>query len=281
MAVSDFESHALLPTGSSSVVNLQFTMKYNSDYDGHIRTNYYENSYSIRYVVNATTVYIKSGLGLWETGTGSGTIQRKSALDLPTTPFGSPAIWYTLSAADVTATGITSGVPFDIMVDLKYYGDSVWTTVIDETVTLTISGGSLSKPTTPTPANSATEVDFSGFELSWVNGGGATQYDVFIGVSGSLTLVSSGQAGTSYTTTLDELQLIYDATPINQIIYWRVDASDGSSTVTGDEWNFDARPAKVTTPSPANAAMGIRLFPTYGWTASTIADTYNLTITVS
>ena len=137
-----------------------------------------------------------------------------------------------------------------------------------------------SKPTTPTPANDATEVDFTGFQLSWVDGGGATSYDVYIGTSGSLTLVSDGQAGTTYTTTLAELQTIFAATPINQVIYWRVDAVNAVGTTTGDEWNFDARPAKVTTPYPAALATGIRLYPTYTWAASTVATSYNLSISI-
>jgi len=107
---------------------------------------------------------------------------------------------------------------------------------------------SLSKPTNPTPANaSGPGVDVSDSTLSWEDGGGAETYDVYIGVSGSLVKVSSNQAGTSYVFNMSEV-------PENQRIYWRVDATDGVDTVTGDEWNFDARPAKATNPLPANNA---------------------------
>ncbi|MBE3045975.1 hypothetical protein IMZ48_26240 [Candidatus Bathyarchaeota archaeon] len=124
---------------------------------------------------------------------------------------------------------------------------------------------SLSKPTTPTPTNNATEVDFTGFQLSWVNGGGATAYKIYIGPSGSLVQVGSQQSGTNYITTLSELQTIFAATPINQKIYWRADATDGATWVTGDEWNFDARPAKATTPGPANSATGIARVQDLTW----------------
>ncbi len=163
---------------------------------------------------------------------------------------------------------------------LYFFLNSTWAAAPDADVGFelygTATGGGLSKPTTPTPSNGATAVDFTGFQFSWVNGGGATAYDVYIGPTGNLIRVSTGQVGTSYTTSLSELQSIFAATPINQKIYWRVDASDESDSVTGDEWNFDARPAKVTTPDPAISATGIRLFPTYGWTVSSIATSYNL-----
>lgn len=133
------------------------------------------------------------------------------------------------------------------------------------------------KPTNPTPANSATEVDFSGFQLSWNDGGSTDTYDVYIGPSGSLTQVSSAQAGTTYTTTLAELESIFGVSPINQKIYWRVDATADGDTATGDEWNFDARPGAASNPTPADEATGITLDElTAEWDAGANADTYDL-----
>ena len=137
------------------------------------------------------------------------------------------------------------------------------------------------KPTDPAPADaSGPGIDFSGFTLSWVDGGGAETYDVYIGESGDLTQVSLGQVGTSYVTDLDELETIFDASPVDQVVYWRVDAKAGESTATGDEWSFDPRPAQVTNPTPTNAATGQRLYPTYAWGAAAEADTYTLDVTV-
>lgn len=115
------------------------------------------------------------------------------------------------------------------------------------------------KAANPTPTNNDTEVDFSSFGLSWNDGGGADTYNVYIGESGNLTLVSSGQSGISYTTTLNELETIFSASPINQKIYWRIDSTNDYGTTTGDEWNFDARPAKASNPTPADATEDITL----------------------
>lgn len=126
-----------------------------------------------------------------------------------------------------------------------------------------------SKPTTPTPTNNDTEVDFSGFVLSWVTGGDTDTYNVWIGPSGSLVEVSHGQVGTNYTTNIDEV-------PLNQKIYWRVDATNEYDTTTGTTWNFDARPRKVdgATTTPADEATGITLHSTTG---SWIAPSANTT----
>lgn len=106
------------------------------------------------------------------------------------------------------------------------------------------------KPVNPTPENDDTGVDFSGFQLSWEDGGGADTYNVYMGESGDLTLMSSAQAGVTYTTSLAELETVFESLPINQKVYWRVDATNDAGTTTGDEWNFDARPGKAKIPIP-------------------------------
>jgi hypothetical protein len=129
----------------------------------------------------------------------------------------------------------------------------------------------LSKPTTPTPANSSGPgINFSGFQLSWVDGGGATKYDVYIGG----IKVSTHQPGTSYVTSLSQV-------PYNQVINWQVNAfDDDENEVDGDLWTFDARPAKVTYTAPANTSIGQRLYPTYTWGAADQATTYTFNVSV-
>ena len=114
-----------------------------------------------------------------------------------------------------------------------------------------------SKPTTPSPANGATEEDFSALGLSWVDGGGADTFNVYMGPSGSLSLISSAQAGTTLTVDMEDV-------PLEQVIYWRVDATNDEGTTEGDTWHFDARPAKVSTFTPANEATGLTLDATTG-----------------
>ena len=134
------------------------------------------------------------------------------------------------------------------------------------------------KSTNPTPSDSDTEVDFSGLELSWEDGGGADTYNIYIGKTGDLDLVSSTQEGVTYTATLSELATIFGADPINQKIYWRVDATNDAGTTTGDEWNFDPRPGKVDTTTPTHEASGVTLDDTTGsWDApSDNTDSYDV-----
>ena len=141
-------------------------------------------------------------------------------------------------------------------------------------------GGGPTKTESPTPTDSDTGVDFSGLQLSWDDGGGADTFNVYIGETGSLTRVSLLQAGTTYTTTMAELESIFGTSPIDQKIYWRVDATNVTATTEGDEWNFDARPAKATVPSPTNTATGTVLGLTTTWTGGATATTYNMLVDV-
>jgi len=86
------------------------------------------------------------------------------------------------------------------------------------------------------------------------------------------------RAGTTYTTTFAELATIFGVDPINQKIYWRVDATNDSGTTTGDEWNFDARPGKIDTTTPTHEASDITLDATTGsWDApSANTDSYGV-----
>ncbi|NNL04267.1 MAG: tandem-95 repeat protein [Xanthomonadales bacterium] len=81
----------------------------------------------------------------------------------------------------------------------------------------------------PSPANGATGVPVSA-TLSWNAGSGAELHDVYFGtVSGSLSLVSEDQVGTSY-----EPGALSTATTY----YWRIDEQNGVGTTAGTEWSF-------------------------------------------
>lgn len=115
---------------------------------------------------------------------------------------------------------------------------------------------SLSKPTTPSPANgSGPGINFTNRTVSWVNGGGAETYTIRMDSGGTpYNVVSLSQTGTSYTIPEADISRYQD-----NIISWRVDAEAGGETVTGDVWTFDPRPAKATTPSPTNGASNTAL----------------------
>ena len=85
-------------------------------------------------------------------------------------------------------------------------------------------------PITPSPATAATAVAQLP-TLSWAAVTGATGYDVYLGTtSGSLTLVSSNQAGTTYSPSLSALTLYY----------WRVVSRNQYGPATGGctQWSF-------------------------------------------
>jgi hypothetical protein len=191
----------------------------------------------------------------------------------------------TSPAATVKATG--PGGPENDFQELAYIlpgvpAAGVWYlrgTYLGHTFETTVGIGTISKPVNPTPANnSGPGVDFSEFVLDWEDGGGGDTYDVYIGSSASeedLVLVSEGQSGTSYVTSLEEL-------PHDQRIYWKVDAWDGGNYAEGDVWNFDPRPAKPTNPTPTDAATKQNLgFAALLWEDGGAAATYDVTFSGS
>ncbi len=107
------------------------------------------------------------------------------------------------------------------------------------------------KATNPTPANSAT-VDFSDLTLSWDDGGGADTFNVYLGPQGSLSLISSAQAGTTKVVGTGDV-------PWGEDVYWRIDSTNGAGTTTGDTWSFTTLPEKVATPTPTDDQEDIEI----------------------
>lgn len=92
------------------------------------------------------------------------------------------------------------------------------------------------KPINPAPANSATDVTLDQATITWENGGGATSYDVYFGLtSGGLIKVSSGQVGTSFTITGITYGSLFDYLVSRS---WRIDAVNNAGTTAGDVWTF-------------------------------------------
>ncbi len=104
---------------------------------------------------------------------------------------------------------------------------------------IVVTGAELPAPTkanTPAPTNANTSVTLDQATITWDDGGGADTFNVYYGTdSGSLTLVSSAQAGTSFTVTG-----ITDGAPYSYLStrYWRIDSTNNAGTTTGDEWSF-------------------------------------------
>ena len=85
------------------------------------------------------------------------------------------------------------------------------------------------KAVNPDPSDNASGVPVNA-TLSWSAGAGTDTHDVYFGTtSGALTLVSGGQAGTSYSP---------ETLGTSSIYYWRVDETNVVGTTVGDEWSF-------------------------------------------
>jgi len=130
------------------------------------------------------------------------------------------------------------------------------------------------KASNPTPADTATGVDFSTPTLDW-DGNGDT-YDVRGGAAGNFVLLASGLADSTYT--LTEQQKTFFK---NGVVTWRVDSTKDGDTLTGDDWTFDPRPGQATNPTPTNAGSDISLEQQFSWDAVDYTDTYDVVISGS
>jgi hypothetical protein len=98
-----------------------------------------------------------------------------------------------------------------------------------------VAAGLPSKATNPDPAHTGTGISITN-DLSWVNGGGALNYDVRFGTS-SPGAVQGNQDGSTF----DTSTMLYD-----QLYYWRIDANNASGLTTGDVWSFTTEAAPTT-----------------------------------
>jgi len=142
-----------------------------------------------------------------------------------------------------------------------------------DSFTFEVLGGSSapSKASNPSPADTATEVDFSTPTLSW-DGDGDT-YDVWGGAAGNWVKLAEGISNTYYTLSESEKTLFK-----NGVVTWRVDSTNEYGTTTGDDWTFDPRPGKPTNPTPSDTDVDISLSQVFSWDVATNADTYNVII---
>jgi flagellar hook assembly protein FlgD len=116
--------------------------------------------------------------------------------------------------------------------------------------TVTIGNNPPNAPSNPNPTSGATGVWVSS-TLSWTGGdpdGDATTYDVYFGTSSSPTKVATGLTSTSYSPGT----LNYGTT-----YYWKIVASDGLATTSGQVWSFTTsvepiQPPSVVTQSATN-----------------------------
>jgi hypothetical protein len=135
-----------------------------------------------------------------------------------------------------SADTISIALPYDGLTDEM----TVWKTALTTAQIEAIRDGNYTppeKPTTPDPADDATDISVTA-DLSWEDGGGADTYDVYFGTDPeALDLVSEGQAGTSY----DPPGSLDAETEY----FWRIDAVNAYGTTEGDVWSFTTGAAGI------------------------------------
>lgn len=160
----------------------------------------------------------------------------------------------------LTTYPLVNGVTYQWRVD----GITDYAVTTGDTWTFTVGGDGPAKPINPTPAHEQSEFEFDS-TLSWEDGGGATSYNVYVGVDGDLTLVSEEQETLSFVLNASGIALFFYIDPEtheivrNSNCYWRVDAVNEVGTTTGDIWWFDPKPTKPINPTPENETSGITL----------------------
>lgn len=125
----------------------------------------------------------------------------------------------------------------------------------------------LEPPLTPTLVAPATDASTRGpFTLRWSSTGAIT-YDVLFGTASQpVTVVSTGQTGTSYVPTVTA----------GTTYYWRIIAHNNDGDTTGPIWSFTAlAPATPSGPSPVDLGIST-LTPSLSWAAADGAMSYDV-----
>jgi hypothetical protein len=159
-------------------------------------------------------------------------------------------------------------------------GSTTPTTLYDGTWTWVMSpnNSSLAKPNTPSPASGATVYTIT--DLTWLPGSPTHTWDLYLGTdANNLSLVASGLTTPEYKMACLDFQKKY---------YWKVNEFNGSSTISGDVWNFTtydytklfwfeyANQAALDSEwTPANSQIAVSTNPARG--AASLAMTYNNT----
>lgn len=131
--------------------------------------------------------------------------------------------------------------------------------------------------TTPTPADSATDVVVDS-AMTWVDGGEADTFDVYLSLDNTFTV---GELIADDTATLS----VTPARVYSTTYYWRVDASNSYGSTTGSTWSFETEaapvdpplpPTKSTIGLPANAATAQLITVDVSWTDGGGATSYDV-----
>lgn len=173
---------------------------------------------------------------------------------------------YTLSVT-APAAG-TNNLTFNVVRELVAWFGGPYTsgtqTIIDKPVCAT---------STLSPGNGATGVcSNSVSSISWASVSGATSYDVYFGTSASPPLVSSNQAGTSYST---------GPLTTSQTYYWRVVPKNSCGSASGCSTYSFSTAAPISAPSASTATSVSCNNFTANWGVTSGAASYRLDVSTS
>ena len=132
---------------------------------------------------------------------------------------------------------------------------STWTAYTGEDYMFEVYGTAVtpSKPTTPSPANTATNITLDQATLSWTAGANTDTFNIYFGESGSEVLVAEDQDVSDEDWAIVSLPLSY-----NTIYGWRVDAKNTNGTTTGDTWTFTTITFAPPVPTGKNTMQVIK-----------------------
>ena len=147
--------------------------------------------------------------------------------------------WYDMSQAVISSYGTgTSEFTVDgdsdgnysvVNVNVNYTNTEV---AICDKIELVTSAATPEQATSPSPADSATDVAIDA-DLSWTAGSGATSRDVYFG-----TTSPGASQGNQAATTFDTGTMTNNTT-----YYWRIDEVNSAGTTTGTVWSFTTEAA--------------------------------------
>jgi len=123
--------------------------------------------------------------------------------------------------------------------------------------------------TTPTPANSATNVSITQ-QLTWASASGATSYNVYFGITSTGWSAITNTTGTTYNPGTLTNGTLYD---------WRIDAVNSAGTTSSLVWSFTtivAPPAQVASPTPSNGATDRPINQQISWASASGATSYDV-----
>ncbi len=90
--------------------------------------------------------------------------------------------------------------------------------------------------TNPSPANGATNLAVTGNTLSWTNGSGATQLEIWFGELGNVLQVYNGSPISSFSLAS------FEPLDFNKIYQWRIVGKNDTCNVGGSFWSFTTMP---------------------------------------